>query len=103
MARSLRHSCRLADYGYVKDKAVGVYAQDTALVQADAKAHRDATPGKFDKYDLDMGFKFASIPKVLWLQMQQRGIENDTPAIIKFLQAHKALTGENYFTTTKRL
>lgn len=103
MNKLSRHSCRLADYGYVKDKAVALYVQDTAPIQADAKAHRDATPGKFDKYDLDMGFKFASIPKIVYLQMQQLGIENDTPAIIKFLQAHQALTGENYFTTTKRL
>lgn len=98
-----RHSCHLADFGYVKDRAVGVYAQDTAHIQDDAKAHRDATPGKFDKYDLDMGFKFASIPKILWLKMQQLGICDHTPAIIKFLQAHQEATGENYFTTTKRL
>lgn len=104
MAQSQRvNSCRLADYKYVKDRAVAVYQQNTAPVQAQAAALRDATPGRYSKYDLDMGFQFASIPKILWLEIQRRGITENTPAIVRFLQQHESLTGENYFTTTKRL
>lgn len=105
MAKPLRinRGCHLADYGYKKDRAVGTYVQDTAPVQAEAAALRGETPGRFTKYDLDMGFQFASIPKILWLQIQKLGIEQDTRAIIQFLQRHKSLTGENYFTTTKSL
>ena len=104
MAQSQRvNSCRLADYRYVKDRAVATYVQATAPIQASAAALRDETPGKYTKYDLDMGFQFASIPKILWLQMLQLGITENMPAIVKFLQRHKELTGEDYFTTTKRL
>jgi hypothetical protein len=102
MAQSQRiNSCRLADYRYVQDRAVAVYQQATAPIRAHAAALRDETPGKYTKYDLDMGFQFASIPKILYLQMQQLGIENDMPAMVKFLQMHKAATGEDYFTTIK--
>lgn len=105
MAESQRvsSSCRLADYRYVKDRAVAVYQQATAPIQASAAELRAETPGRYSRYDLDMGFQFASIPKILWLEIQRRGITEDTQAIIKFLQAHKGLTGEDYFTTTKRL
>ena len=97
------NSCRLADYRYVKDRAVAVYQQSTAPALAHAAELRAETPGAFTSYDLDMGFKFASIPRILYIQMQQLGITDDTPAMIKFLQAHQALTGDNYFCTTKRL
>lgn len=82
---------------------MAVYQQATGPVQAQAAALRDETPGRFTKYDLDMGFQFASIPKILWLQIQQLGITEDMPAIVRFLQRHKELTGENYFTTTKQV
>ena len=101
--RQLKTACQLAEFGYVKDRVVGVYAQDTTPVLAQAAALREATPGKFDRYDLDMGFQFASIPKIFWLKMQQCGVGSDMKDIITFLQRHKAATGEDYFTTTKQL
>ncbi len=97
------NSCRLSDYQYEKDRAIGTYAQDVAPVLASAAALREETPGRYTHYDLDMGFQFASIPKLLWLKMQQLGVGDDMPSIIKFLQLHKAATGEDFFTTTKRL
>lgn len=104
MAQSKRvNSCRLADYRYVKDRAVATYTQNVRPVLKQAAQLREETPGRYTKYDLDMGFQFASIPKVLWLKIQQLGIENDMVALIKFLQLHKAATGEDYFTTTKSL
>lgn len=105
MAKPLRikRGCHLADYGYQRDRAVGRYVQDTAPVQAEAAMLREETPGRFTRYDLDMGFQFASIPKILWLQIQRLGIDTDMRAIIQFLQRHKNLTGEDYFTTTKSL
>ena len=103
MSRNRRGKCQLADYRYKKDRAVGTYIQDTAPVLASAAQLRDETPGRFTKYDLDTGFQFASIPKILWLQIQSLGIQDDIKAIIQFLQRHKAATGENYFTTTKSL
>jgi hypothetical protein len=103
MKQQSRHSCRLVDFGYVKDKAVGVYAQDTTAILADAQLHRDNQLGQFDKKDLDMRCKLASIPKILWLKMQQL-IDTDNQAdVVRFLQRHLELTGENYFTTTMRL
>lgn len=98
---ALKRGCHLADYGYRKDRAVGRYVQNTAPILADAAMLRGETPGKFTAYDLDMGFQFASIPKILWLRIQQLGIQDDMRAIIRFLQLHKAATGEDYFTTTK--
>lgn len=105
MAQSQRvaHSCRLADYRYVKDRAVGTYVQNVAPVLASAAELREETPGRYTRYDLDMGFQFASVPKVLWIQMQRLGITDSLPEMVKFLQNHKALTGEDYFTTTKRV
>jgi hypothetical protein len=97
------NSCRLADYRYEKDRAVGVYTQDVSPVLASAAALREQTPGAFTSYDLDMGFQFASIPKLLWLKMQQLGITDNAPAMVRFLQAHKETTGQDFFTTTKRL
>lgn len=97
------NSCRLADYRYVKDKAVGTYTQNVAPVLASAAALRDETPGRYSSYDLDMGFQFASIPRILYIQMQKLGITDSMPDMVKYLQLHKALTGEDYFTTTKSL
>lgn len=82
---------------------MAVYQQNTAPVQKLAAELRDETPGAFTKYDLDMGFQFASIPKVIWLDIQRLGLTDDMPAIIWYLQLHKMKTGEDYFTTTKRL
>lgn len=102
--KRVRHnSCRLVDYKYEKDRAIGTYAQNVAPVLASAAALREETPGRYTGYDLDMGFQFASVPKLLWLKMQQLGITDNMPAMIKFLQLHKATTGEDFFTTTKRL
>ncbi len=97
------NSCRLADYRYEKDRAIATYKQNVAPVLASAAELREETPGRYTKYDLDMGFQFASVPKVLWLRMQQAGVTDSLPAMVKFLQNHKALTGEDYFTTTKRV
>lgn len=101
--KRVNNSCRLADYRYEKDRAIATYAQNVAPVLASAAALRDETPGAFTSYDLDMGFQFASVPKVLWIQMQQAGVTDSLPAMVKYLQNHKALTGEDYFTTTKRV
>lgn len=98
-----RFSCRLADYKYQKDKAIGVYAQDERRILADNHNERENQIGEFERYDLDMGFKFASIPKIVWLEIQRQGIQDDTTAIIRFLQAKQGLDGKNYFTTKKRL
>lgn len=95
--------CNLVNYRYSGDKAIGTYIQDEAPVLKQCAIDRDNTPGKFERYDLDMGFKFASIPKVIWLHIQRLGIENDMKAIIQFLQTMKATTGKDYFTTTKCL
>ena len=97
------HSCRLADYRYIKDRAVGTYVQNVAPVLASAAALREETPGRYTGYDLDMGFQFASVPKILWLRMQQAGVTDNLPDMVRFLQDYAALTGENYFTTTKRV
>jgi hypothetical protein len=82
---------------------VGTYTQNVAPVLASAAALREETPGRYTRYDLDMGFQFASVPKILWLQMQQAGVTDSLPDMVRFLQNHMALTGENYFTTTKRV
>lgn len=95
--------CVLADYRYKKDKAIATYIQDEAPVLRAAHEAREATPGAFDKKDLDMGYKLASIPKVRWLEIQKLGIENDVVAIANYLRILKATTGKDYFATKKRL
>lgn len=98
-----RFSCRLADFKYQKDKVIGVYAQDTRKILAENYHERENQISEFEKYDLDMGFKFASIPKVVWLEIQKLGIQEDTAAIINFLRTKQVMNNENYFTTKKRL
>lgn len=95
------NSCRLVDYRYEKDRAIGTYAQDVRPILADAAALREETPGRYTNYDKDMGFQFASIPKLLWLKMQKLGVTDNIADIVRFLQLHKAATGEDFFTTTK--
>ena len=97
------NSCRLVDYRYEKDRAIGVYAQNVAPVLASAAQLREETPGRYSGYDLDMGFQFASVPKLLYLKMQKEGMADSLPDMVKFLQRHKELTGEDFFTTTKRV
>lgn len=104
MAHKSRLSkCMLANYRYEADKAIGTYVQDETPILAANQRDRENTPGKFDKYDLDMGFKFASVSKLEWLKIQQLGISEDPAAIIRYLQVVRANEGRDYFTTTKSL
>lgn len=93
----------LANYRYQGDKAIATYAQDETPILAANQLDRENSLGKFDKYDLDMGFKFASVSRLEWIKIQQLGIQNDPPAIIRYLQHVKNTTGKDFFTTTKRL
>ena len=101
--RKTRFSCRLADYKYQKDKVIGTYAQDETGILAANHHERENQLSEFERYDLDMGFKFASIPRVVWLEIQKLGIETDTNAIINFLRTKQVMDNKNYFTTKKRL
>ena len=93
----------IAEYKHEGNKTVAVYAQDESAVLHNNHVDRENEPGKFEKRDLDMGFKFASIPRIQWLRIQQLGIADDPIAIIKYLQVVKANEGKDYFTTKKRL
>ena len=104
MTRKSRLSrCMLANYRYEKDKAVGTYVQDLDPVLAQAHEDRENNSGAFDKRDLDMGYKMASVPMVWWLEIQKLGIDNDIVAIHKFLQIKKEKEGKDVFCTKKRL
>ena len=93
----------LADYRYAGDEAVGTYIQNEApILQANHEA-RQAEDVRSRLTDLDMGFKFASISKVRWLEIQKLGIDQDPAAIINYLNIVKAQEDVNYFTTNRRV
>lgn len=93
----------LANYRYEKDKAIATYVQDERPVLQAAHEAREATPGEFDKKDLDMGYKMATIPMVVWLDIQRLGIDNDITAIHRYLTIKKHNENKDYFATKKRL
>jgi hypothetical protein len=94
----------LANYRYEGDTAVGTYVQDEAPILQANYEQRKAEDIRRPITDLDMGFKFASIPKVRWLEIQRMGIDQDPTAIINYLNICKANNpDENYFTTNRRL
>ena len=95
--------CRLVNYRYHKDKAIGTYVQNEGPALKSAHELRENTPGAFDKKDLDMGYHFARIPKIVWLDIQKLGIDNDIVAINRYLRILEARTGKNYIATKKRL
>ena len=70
---------------------------EAPILQANYE-ERENGLGTFDKYDLDMGFKFASIPAATYLELQRRGISEDPQAIMRFLEQNP-----EYKTTKKRL
>ncbi len=90
--------CFLANYKYEKDKAIATYAQDeTPILQANFEA-RQAEDKHHRTADLDMGFRFASIPKVEYLRLQAMGITDDPQALMKYLELNP-----QYKTTSKCL
>lgn len=94
---------RLADYRYVGDEVRATYAQDeSGVLQANHEA-RQAEDIRQRTPDLDMGFKFASVSKVRWLEIQRLGIDQDPAAIINYLNIVKFQEDKNYFTTNKRI
>jgi len=98
-----RGRIRLANYRYVGDEAVATYAQDeSGVLQANHEA-RQAEDIRQRTVDLDMGFRFASVSKLRWLEIQKLGIDQDPEAIINYLKIVKAQEDKNYFTTNKRL
>jgi hypothetical protein len=90
--------CTLVDYKYDKDRAIGTYVQDQSPILKDNYEARKNSDIHERTADLDMGFKFASIPKSIYIQMQQMGIADDPQAIMKFLEQNP-----QYKTTNKRL
>ena len=90
--------CVLADFKHEKDKSIATYVQDeTPILQANFDA-RKAEDKHHRTPDLDMGFKFASIPKVEYLKLQKMGIADDPQALMKYLELNP-----QYKTTSKRL
>lgn len=93
-----RKRIALKNYRYEGDKAVATYVQDeTAILQSNYE-ERQAQDIHHRTADLDMGFKFASIPKIEYLKLQQMGIAEDPQALMKYLEQHP-----QYKTTCKRL
>lgn len=101
--RSRLSRCILANYRYEKDKAIATYVQDENPILQECHESRENQPGQFDRRDLDMGYKLASIPRIVWLDIQRLGIENDVVAIANYLKILKSNTGKDYFSTKKRL
>ena len=89
--------------GHEGDKTIARYVQDESTILHNNHIERENEPGPFEKRDLDMGFKFASIPRIEWLKMQQMGITDDPVAIIRYLNVRKHNDEVDYFTTKKRL
>lgn len=94
----MRAKCFLANYRYEKDKAIATYAQDESPILRSNYEQRQAEDIHHRTSDLDMGFRFASIPKVEYLKLQAMGIADDPQALMKYLEQHP-----QYKTTNKRL
>jgi hypothetical protein len=92
----------LADYRYGRGSEEGrvtaTYVQDTRSILERNKEERESQEARSRIRDLDMGFKFASIPKIEWLKIQKMGIDQDPVAIMKYVEINQHLK-----TTKKRL
>ena len=80
------------------DKFTITHVQNEAPILQANHEERENGLGAFDKYDLDLGFKFASIPMTTYLELQRRGLHEDPKAIMRFLEQNP-----EYKTTKKRL
>ena len=90
--------CILTDFKYDKDKAVGSYVQDERPILEDNFEARKNSDIHERTADLDMGFRFASIPRSEYIKLQKMGIADDPQALMKYLEQNP-----QYKTTNKRL
>lgn len=88
----------LAGYRYEGDKAIATHMQDEGPILRANYEERQSQDVHHRIADLDMGLKFASIPKIAYLKLQEMGIAEDPQALMKYLEQHP-----QYKTTVKRL